>query len=143
MSKNLKTHIKNLSPPRLFTSYPLPDIKHLAIHLLGMIPKMEETGDVALQWLWKPKDIGVYSKAEYEAEAARYRDTHKMKVSVGDTVWHYDYTHKGRKRRCLIRTEIWYKEDEDMMTSPFAIIFGQMMGAGLHFTKMEWVDQPE
>ena len=140
-TSDLKEHILKGSFPRIFSSTPMPDPKHLGVYLLTkVIPVMEGNGEFAFVWHWANKDVAVYSEAEYTAETGNYKSRHKMECSAGDTVWHYDYTFKGKKRRCIITTEIWYKPDTDHAVSPIALIFGQFMGNGLHFAKCRWED---
>jgi hypothetical protein len=100
---------------------------------------MEEDNDVAFAWHWRANDACVYSAEELALEIDNYK-SRGLKCSKGDSTWFYDWTIKGKKHRCLMTTEIWYKEDEDHRTSPFAYLFNQFMGAGLHITRVRFVD---
>ena len=127
--------------PTIYTNGKLPDLKQLAIYLLArVIPEMDRDGDHAFAWLWAKEDICVYNADEYATETGMYKTKHKMKMDKGDTTWFYDYTLKGKKRRCVMTTEIWYKPNASHNLSPIAIIFGQMFANGLHIVKCEFKD---
>jgi len=140
--ENFKDAVMGFST-RIYSQGGLPDPKHLGIHLLtGVIPQMEAGGDVAFAWGWKPKDVLVYNPQEYETETKMYKDKFKMKCDLGDTTWFYDYTSKGKKRRAILTTEIWYDPKGKHGTSPIAYLFRQFLAAGLHITKVRFEDQP-
>ena len=130
---NFKTKIHGYCPA---------DPRHLGVYLLTkVIPMMDGTGDVAFAWAWAKNDVGVYNQSEYDGETKMYRKQHKMKKTDGDTTWFYEFKNKdGKKRRALITTEIWFKEDADHNTSPIAILLGQFFGAGLHISKVKFED---
>jgi hypothetical protein len=125
----------------IYTNGPFPDPKHLGIHMMTrVIPRMKEEGDVAFAWHWRNNDACVYNAKELAKETAMYKKK-GLKCSKGDSTWFYEWTSRdGKKHRCLMDTEIWYKEDEDFRTSPFAYLFNQFMGAGLHITKCRFED---
>jgi len=138
---DFKQHVMKLSPPRIFSEYPMPDIKHLGIHLLAkVIPKMDDQGDVAFAWLWRLNDVGLYNQKEYETETTMYQKEHKLKKDEGDTTWCYEYKKGDKKRRCVMTTEIWYNPKENHRTSPIALLFNQYLAAGLHITKCRFED---
>ena len=128
---------------RIFTNAPLPDPRHLGVYLLTkVIPQMDANGEHSFAWIWAAKDVGVYNQQEYETETEMYRKKHKMRKADGDTTWFYDYTLKGKKRRCVMTTEIWYKEGKEHNVSPIAYLFGQFMANGFHITKCRFEDAP-
>jgi hypothetical protein len=130
---DFKTHI--------FCERSFPPPREIGISLLTkIIPMMDYKNDFAFAWHWKANDVCLYSKAEYEKETEYYITTHKMKRNKGDTVYHYDFIANGKKRRCILMTEIWYVPDEDHNISPIAYLFGQFMGCGLHITKCSFSD---
>ena len=140
-TSDLKERILKGKFPLIFSSTPMPDLKSLGVYLLTkVIPGMEGNNEVAFCWHWAMSDVCAYSPSDYSAETDNYKTTHKMKCEVGDTVWHYDYTYKGKKRRCIITSEIWYKPGAKHSVSPIAMIYGQMMGNGLHISKCRWED---
>ena len=135
-TKDLKQLFMGTGQTRIFANGPMPDLKKLAVMILAKaIPNMEEHGDVAFAWLWARNDLGVYNQKEYETETSMYAKQHKMKKCDGDTVYHYDFTKDGKKRRCILTTEIWYKPRANHQLSPVAMLFGQYMSNGLHITK--------
>lgn len=141
MSSDLKERVLKGSFPRIFSSTPTPDLKSLGVFLLTkVIPQMEDNGEVCFVWNWRCQDVAAYTQADYNTETGNYKTKHKMECVLGDTVWHYDYTFKGKKRRCVITTEIWHKPGSEHSLSPIAMLFGQMFGNGLHFAKCRWED---
>jgi hypothetical protein len=117
------------------------DPRHLGVYLLSkVIPSMDNGGDVAFAWAWAKKDVCVYNQSEYDGETAMYRNKHKMIKTDGDTTWFYEFKKDGKKRKALITTEIWFKENEDHNTSPIALLLGQFFGAGLHIAKVKFED---
>lgn len=117
------------------------DPRHLGIHLLTkVIPSMDGNGDVAFAWAWAKNDVCVYNQEEYDGETKMYRTKHKMVKTDGDTTWFYDFKKGDKKRKAIITTEIWYKENADHNTSPIAILLGQFFGAGLHIAKVRFED---
>lgn len=138
---DFKQHILTLEPPRIYSPTPMPDLKHLGIHLLAkVIPTMDTNGDIAFGWLWRMNQVGVYNKNEYETETTMYKDKLKMKKDDGDTIWFYEFKKGDKKRRCVMTTEIWYMKNEQHNTSPIAILFNQYLAAGLHITKCRFED---
>jgi hypothetical protein len=141
--ENFKDAVMGFST-RIFSQGDLPDPKQLGIRLLTKcIPQMEAGGDVAFAWGWRVNDVVLYNQREYATETNMYKDRFKMKCCLGDTTWFYDYTSKGKKRRAILTTEIWYKPDAEHNTSPIAFLFRQYLSAGLHITKVRFEDQPE
>ena len=141
--ENFKTAVMDFNTS-IYSQRELPDPKHLGMSLLTkVIPQMEAQGDVAFAWGWKPKDVLLYNKQEYETETNRYKDHFKMKCDNGDKVWFYDYTYKDKKRRAILTTEIWYDPKGQHSVSPIAFLFRQFLAAGLHITKVRFEDQPE
>jgi hypothetical protein len=127
---------------KIHSPTPLPDPKNLGIYMMTkIIPHMEGAKDVAFAWHWKANDVVVYDQSEYDTETTSYRKK-GLKADKGDTPYFYDYTFKGKKRRCILTSEIWYKDDEDFRTSPFAFLFGQFFGSGLHITRVRFENQP-
>jgi hypothetical protein len=118
------------------------DPRHLGVFLLTkVIPTMDGDGDVAFAWAWAKKDVCVYSQKEYDGETAMYQKKHKMTKTDGDTTWFYEFKNKnGKKRKAVMTTEIWFKEDADFATSPIALLLGQFFGAGLHIVKVKFED---
>ena len=118
------------------------DPRQLGVYLLArVIPAMDANGDVAFAWAWAKNDVCVYNQAEYDGETKMYRTRHKMKKTDGDTTWYYEFKNKdGKKRKAVITTEIWYKENENHNTSPIALLLGQFFGAGLHICKVKFED---
>lgn len=140
--QDFKTAVMDFNT-RIYSQAGLPDPKHLGLMLLTKcIPQMEERGDMAFAWGWKPKDVLLYNQQEYMTEMTMYRDKFKMKCDKGDTTWFYDYTSKGKKRRAILTTEIWYNPNEQHNTSPIAYLFRQYLASGLHITKVKFEDQP-
>ena len=123
----------------IYTNVDIPDPKHLGIYMMTkVIPKMEDLGDVAFAWHWASKSPCTYNAQELEMETNNYK---KMgcKCDKGDSTWFYEWKSKdGKKHRCLMNTEIWYLEDKDHETSPFAFLFNQIMGSGLHITRVRF-----
>lgn len=143
--RDFKKHIVDYKQPRFFVadaSQLPPDLRHMGIFLLTkVIPQMDAEGDMAFYWAWAAKDIGVYNQSEYDEETRRYKKEHKMKMSKGDTTYFYEFKNKdGKMRRCILTTEIWFKEDEHHRLSPVAMLMGQMFGNGLHITKCRFED---
>ncbi len=142
MTTDLKKHVLAGKFPTVFTSKPMPDPKTLGVILLSrLIPAMEDMGEFAFAWHWAANDIVSYTKSDYDNETGSYKNVHKMECSKGETVWHYDYTFKGKKRRCILETEIWFKPGKEHNVSPMAMLFCQFMGNGLHITKCRWEDR--
>jgi hypothetical protein len=125
----------------IYTPVRIPDPKHLGIFMMTrVIPRMKEDGDVAFAWHWARSDSCVYNAKELAMETAMYKKK-GLKCDKGDSTWFYEWTAKnGKKHRCLMNTEIWYKEGEEHYTSPFAYLFNQIMGAGLHITRCRFED---
>jgi hypothetical protein len=119
-----------------------PDLRRMGVFIMTrVIPSMDALGDVAFAWHFAGKDISVYNQNEYTMETTNYRRKFNMVVNKGDTTWFFDFKNKdGKQRRCIMTTEIWFKKDEDFATSPIALLFGQMFGAGLHITKCRFED---
>ena len=139
--KDLKQHILNVSPPRIYSNYPMPDLKSLGVHLLAkVIPAMDKNGDVAFAWFWRMNQMGVYNQQEYDTETTMYQKEHKMLKDNGDTTWCYEFKKGDKKRRCVMTTEIWYKKDEEHRTSPIALLLNQYFAAGLHIVKCRFED---
>tara|TARA_R110000868_G_C10861391_1_gene761546 strand:- start:1034 stop:1486 length:453 start_codon:yes stop_codon:yes gene_type:complete len=139
--QNFKEAVMTFST-RIYSQGDLPNPQKLGIALLAkVIPAMEANGDVAFAWGWGPKDVLLYNQQEYETETATYVSLHKMKCDKGDTTWFHDYTSKGKKRRAILTTEIWYTKGQHSV-SPIAYLFRQFMAAGLHITKVRFEDQP-
>lgn len=128
--------------PVMYVPYRLPEPKHFGLFLMTkVIPTMEEKGEVAFYWHWDCSDVSCATKAAYERETKRYKDELKMKCEQGNSTWFYDYKRKdGKKRRCVIETEIWYIPDANHRLSPCAVVFNQMFGNGYHFAKCRWED---
>ena len=117
------------------------DPRSVGIHLLTkVIPYMDGNGDMAFAWAWAKHDVCMYNQAEYDEETTTYRKKHKMKKHDGDTTWFYEFKKDGKKRKAIMTTEIWFKEDGHHNTSPIALLFGQFLGAGLHITKVKFED---
>lgn len=118
------------------------DPRHLGIHILTkVIPVMERDNEVAFAWGWAKNDVVVYNQNEYDTETTMYRRQHKMKKTDGDTTWFYEFKNKdGKKKKAIITTEIWFKENEQHNTSPIALLLGQFFGAGLHIAKVKFED---
>lgn len=136
---DFKKSVMEGSFPTIHSSKPMPDLRSLGVYLMArVIPKMEELGEMAFAWHWAGNDVCAYTHNDYSTETGSYKKLHKMKCCKGDTVWNYDYTFKGKKRRCIMETEIWYKPDTDHNVSPIAMVFGQFMSPGFHFVKCRW-----
>ena len=127
---------------KVFTNSPIPDPKNLGIHMMTeAIPKMRLKGDMAFAWHWVGNDVCLYNQKEYDDETDSYKKK-GLKKAEGDTTWFYDWVEGKSIKKCraVMTTEIWFKEGADHNTSPFAILFGQMFGAGLHITKVRFED---
>lgn len=127
---------------KIFSEEAMPSPRAIGVYLLTkVIPSMDERKEDSFAWHFAGKDVCLYTKAEYDAEINNYINTHKMKCSKGNVVWHYDYTLAGgKKRRCVMTTEIWFKPDADHSISPIALLCGQFMGNGLHITRCVFQD---
>jgi hypothetical protein len=143
---DFKKHVLEYESPKFFIAgaedMPPTNLRHMGVFIMTrVIPSMDAHGDVAFAWHFAGKDITVYNQNEYTMETTTYRKKYKMVVNKGDTTWFFDFKNKdGKQRRCIMTTEIWFKKDEDFATSPIALLFGQMFGAGLHITKCRFED---
>lgn len=141
---DLKKHFLEAEMPRIYTNGPASGInfKVLAITILAkLIPEMDKRNEVAFAFHYAMRDLAAYSAADYAAETNNYKKTHKMKKDDGDTTWVYEFKNKdGKKRRCILTTEIWYKPGAEHSVSPIAYLFGQFFANGLHITKCRFED---
>ena len=141
---DLKKHFLEAEMPRIFTNGPAAGINYkvLGITILAkLIPEMDKNNEVAFAYHYAMKDLCAYSAADYNSETSNYKKTHKMKCDKGDTVWFYEFKNKdGKKRRCILETEIWYKPNAEHSVSPIAILFSQFFANGLHITKCRFED---
>ena len=139
--QNFKTHAMASQFPRIYSSIPMPDPKHLAVHLMArVIPEMDKRGECAFAWHFAGNDVCSYTPQEYESEIARYKDL-KLKCDKGDTKWYYEFKNKeGKMRRCEMETSIWYNPNGNHSVSPTAMVFAQFMGAGIHIVKCSFSD---
>ena len=135
--KDFKQNVMDFKT-NIYTNGPIHDPKRLGIHMMTrVIPRMMEDGDVAFAWHWRANDACVYNAKELEMETTNYKER-GLKCDKGNTTWFYDWKSQGKMYRCLMNTEIWYLEDEHHRTSPFAYLFNQFMGAGLHITRVRF-----
>ena len=123
-----------------FTADPMPDPKQLGVFLLTrIIPAMD--GSDGFYFFWNGKDIVCQSQEDYDKSIALadFKRTFPKKT-LGDTEWEYVFTSKGKKRRCVMTTEIHFHPKKRQPLSPTALLFGQMFGNGLHITKCRFED---
>ncbi len=81
-----------------------------------------------------------YTQRDDDTETGQYRTEHRR--DAGDTTWYHDYEVAGRKRRCVLNTEVWYNPRKPMPASPVAVLFGQFLASGVHIVKCRWESLP-
>jgi hypothetical protein len=122
---------------RIFTNSDMPEPRHVGVFAMTqVIPKMEKNKEVA--FLWNGSDVLAMEEGHY-AQALTMFKNQKLKKTNGDTTWFYDFKTKEGTRRCVMTTEIWYDDKKEWPLSPFAILFSQFIGNGIHITKCKFV----
>jgi hypothetical protein len=120
------------------------DPRHLGVFILTrVIPGMDKGGEIAFSWHEPTRDITSYTQETYD-EAILLLKAQGCECVKGESVYHYDFTGAGgKKRRCILTTEIYFIKGKRHRISPVAYLFAQFFGEGIHITKCTFGDAPK